>query len=547
MADVVNYASRIGTGLAGSGIAQGALFAVTGARLGPSDSPVTASFPLPSSDGLGGVTITITAADGSVSNAIMAYASDREVDAILPSGTPVGPATITLNYNGASASVKVNVVASAFGILASAGFFNLNADGTLTQNTPYSPAQPGQTVYLAGTGLGAIASDETQPGATDMSTATVGLWVGSGQATVVSAGRGSCCNAPANLPAGISALDVVAFTVPDGADGCMVSVAAQIGSSFSNIANFSVAANGSVCAEAALSNGGTPVSVNGTARVGVVSMTKTTTATGVAGAAVNTVTDSGTATFNQAPVPANTVYVPAYSSLLSASAGSCTANATRFDKSIVLPTPTPNPGPPPTPLDAGPALNLSNGKVAQVLRKQANVYIGSTVTTTITAAPGLPPVSTGGPDFLPAGTMNLDNGAGGTDIPAFKIPVFNPTAVKWDSMSKNLAIDRSKGVLVAWSGGDPDGIVAITGSSANTQGTVTYAGSYVCFAKASWGQFQVPAFVTSMLPASQQLAAGIGTGFMSVGAFYTNSLQVPTIDLTYYVSQNVTGSPVNYQ
>src|SRR5579864_7555802 len=71
--DIVNYGSRIGSGLPGSGIAQGALFAVTGGGLGP-DQPVQASFPLPTTDGLGGVSITVKAGATTV-NAIMVYAS----------------------------------------------------------------------------------------------------------------------------------------------------------------------------------------------------------------------------------------------------------------------------------------------------------------------------------------------------------------------------------------------------------------------------------------------------------------------------------------
>jgi hypothetical protein len=53
--DVVNAASRIPTSYPGYGVAQGALFAVVGNGLGP-DQLVQASFPLPTTDGLAGIT-----------------------------------------------------------------------------------------------------------------------------------------------------------------------------------------------------------------------------------------------------------------------------------------------------------------------------------------------------------------------------------------------------------------------------------------------------------------------------------------------------------
>src|SRR5215467_7240427 len=53
---VLNAGSRIPSGFPGYGIAQGAVFAVTGTNLG-SDPLQQAAFPLPTTDGLGGVAI----------------------------------------------------------------------------------------------------------------------------------------------------------------------------------------------------------------------------------------------------------------------------------------------------------------------------------------------------------------------------------------------------------------------------------------------------------------------------------------------------------
>src|SRR5579864_1903733 len=258
--DVVNYGSRIGSGLPSSGIAQGALFAVTGGGLGP-DQPLQASFPLPTTDGLGGVTITVQAGATTV-NAIMVYVSAYEVDAILQSSTPLGVATVTLNNGGTTATFPITVVPSAFGIFTTAGAFNVAGDGTISANTPVQSAQGGQTVMINGTGLGAISSDETQSGPSDVPNASIAIWVGLTQATVVSAGRGACCsgidpNFP--IPQGVAAWDVIAFTMPDGVQGCQVAITVQNGAFVSNSILIAVAQGGGTCPEASAINGGNPI------------------------------------------------------------------------------------------------------------------------------------------------------------------------------------------------------------------------------------------------------------------------------------------------
>ena len=62
-------------------------------------------------------------------------------------------------------------------------------------------------------------------------------------ATVVSAGRGLCCDgldADFPVPQGIAAWDVIRFTIPDGIVGCFIPVAVQIGAYVSNLATISI-------------------------------------------------------------------------------------------------------------------------------------------------------------------------------------------------------------------------------------------------------------------------------------------------------------------
>src|SRR5436305_5718352 len=194
--NVFNAAGRVVNG----SLAQGALIAVVGKGVGTADIE-HATFPLPTATGLGGVTIQIGAA-GQSYDAIMVYTTPNEVGAILPSAVPVGPATLTVNNNGATASKDLNVIDAAFGIFTQkygtanglALAFNANGDGSLTPNGTTQSVMAGQDVIINGTGLGAISSDETQPGATDIPAATVKVYVGIQAATVVSAGRGTCCD-----------------------------------------------------------------------------------------------------------------------------------------------------------------------------------------------------------------------------------------------------------------------------------------------------------------------------------------------------------------
>src|SRR6185436_13489719 len=191
----------------------------------------------------------------------MVYVAPDEVAAILPSLTPIGTGTIKVTSNGVSATAPIKVVAAAFGIftqlqghVGTAVAFNVSADdGSAAPNSNAQSAQPGQDVLINGTGLGAITSDETQSGVIDVPASAIKVYVGIKPATVVSAGRGVCCDGldPAyRIPQGIAAWDVIRFTIPDGVAGCFIPVVVQIGSFVSNLASVSIAASGGDCTPA---------------------------------------------------------------------------------------------------------------------------------------------------------------------------------------------------------------------------------------------------------------------------------------------------------
>jgi uncharacterized protein (TIGR03437 family) len=112
---IVNAASFVPPGLPGGGIAQGSVFSIFGKNLGPSSSPSLA-FPL--STTLGGVSIKVTQGTNSFS-AIPLYVSPGQINALLPSNTPLGMVSMRVTVNGQTGNPSpIRVVASSLGIFA---------------------------------------------------------------------------------------------------------------------------------------------------------------------------------------------------------------------------------------------------------------------------------------------------------------------------------------------------------------------------------------------------------------------------------------------
>lgn len=502
--DVVNAGSRIAGGSPSGGIAQGALFVVTGQGVGP-DEFQQASFPLPAAGGLGGVTIQVTAG-GLTVDAIMVYVFANEVAAILPSIAPVGPGTVTVNNNGDMATAPFTVVAAAFGIFTrgqtgpagQAVAFNVAADGSTAPNGVAQSAQPGQDVLINGTGLGAIASDETQSGVTDAPYTSIQVYAGVQPAAVVSAGRGLCCNGldpDFPVPPGIAAWDVIRFTVPADVVGCFVPVAVQIGNFVSNLATISIAAGGGACAP--------PVSVlpaevtqqladQTGVTIGAISLERGASIGAMAGGAVNTTKrDTGSATFlRYADVPAS-AFTAAYVPLVNV----CTVNGYPAADGVTAPIVPP----PPTGLDAGPAIAVSGpGGSRSILRQTVGMAVAyQTAANFGNTTPG---------NYFDPGHYTV-TGPGGNDAGAFTASVDAPAApFVWTNIPNvTIPIDRSQDLTITWTGGAPDSLVSILGGSFESG----VSSAFLCTAAAGAGSFTVPSYVLlSLAPGS---TAGTGT------------------------------------
>jgi uncharacterized protein (TIGR03437 family) len=496
--NLVNAGSRLPSTSPFFGIAQGALFAITGKGLGP-DPLQQATFPLPTTDGLAGVTVQASVGGATV-DCILVYVSSTEVGAILPSATPLGTGTVTLNNNGVTATKAITVVAAAFGIFTSTveGFqgramaFNVSpVDGSTTPNSATQSVQPGQDVMLNGTGLGAITSDETQSGVTDVPTTTIQVYVGTVPATVVSAGRGLCCDGldpsfPA--PEGIAAWDVIRFTIPPGVTGCFIPVVVQIGGFVSNLATLSIDPSGAACTPipstlpAALT---AQLAGKPNVRSGGIALGREI---GMAvGNANTTKQDTGSASFIGENIPASMI-----TPLGIFSVNSCTIN--------MFPDPNGN--------------IVHNGTVVAVPAPIASVSLDAGPTLTVSGPSGkrtiigIPVPGTSGPYYKGVNFGNTSpgnfydpghytvTGTGGKDVGPFTGSIdVPPTPFVWTNIpSVTAPLDRSKDLTINWTGGIPNKQVTVVGGSGTS--------AFLCAADVSAGQLTVPSYVLLNLPPS---------------------------------------------
>jgi len=116
---------------------------------------------------------------------------------------------------------------------------------------------------------------------------------------------------------------------------------------------------------------------------------------------------------------------------------------------------------------------------------------------------------------LQAGTYNF-TGAGGPDVGPFTATYTMPPVFTWTNQSSLTTIVRANGATVTWTGGDPAGYVAISGSSALIGATAadTATVSFTCTARVTDGSFTIPPIVLLALPPT---TAAPGATFASPG------------------------------
>jgi hypothetical protein len=101
----------------------------------------------------------------------------------------------------------------------------------------------------------------------------------------------------------------------------------------------------------------------------------------------------------------------------------------------------------------------------------------------------------------PTGGTFTFTGSGGADVGPFTSTVeFSNPLLTWTNQSDAATIDRSSGLHVTWTGGNPGTYVVIGGTSASALGGVV---GYTCLASVGDGQFTVPSYILLSLPAGK--------------------------------------------
>jgi len=482
---MVNAASSAPAGLPNGDVAQGSIFSIYGNNMGPVAPGVSAtSFPLPTSGGLSGVTVQVADSAGATRYAILLFVSAGQINAVLPSATATGQASLTVTFNGQTSPPQTfNVVQS------SVGLFTRNAAGSgpgivqqvhhvpltglvsLSVNDISNSAIPGDTAVLWGTGLGPITGDETQPPAQTNLGAVAEVWVGGQQvppANVAYEGRST-----------FAGEDQINFTIPN-ITGCYVPVFVKIGSIVSNTVSMSIGASGGTCSDPLTSYTGLNIQTNGL-RQGSITLGRVAAATPLPPFGTTT-TDSATGVFESY----NWTQLAASRGMGVSVYGACTV----FTFSDISPT-TADPVTP-TYLDAG-ALSLvgpAGGSPISIPATEKGVY-----NVLLGGSNGFP-----APPYLSPGNYTL-TGAGGADVGPFTSTLTLPAPFTWTNMDAITSVPRASGVTVNWAGGA--GYVLIEGYSAILTSQATGAGAnFMCLAQASAGAFTVPPVVLSALPAS---------------------------------------------
>jgi uncharacterized protein (TIGR03437 family) len=534
----------------GSGIAQGSIFIVKGSNLSASGF-TSFGFPLPTTSGSNGSSITFTpTAGGTGTAAYLIYVYNQngvnQIAAILPSTLAVGNYNVTVSYNGTtSAPFAASVVARRFtlftqdstggGLIVVQNFISatrLDVDRLTTgsvSGVTISPASPGQTLIAWGTGLGPVTGGDNvaSPGFNFAANGVnVQVIVGGTSITPLYAGR-----AP-----GLAGEDQINFTLPSNiATGCTVSFQISVNGTVSNAGYISIAPNAT--AGACVQPGFTTSQLQNLDQ--------------------GSTFDTGSFVLNQFSES-----VPSIGSVkLDQVSGSFTqysafelGSTPPLQAQIQAPTPgcqlIPLVGATTSSLFAGSGLALDAGVVTINGPSGSNISNLNLTETANTYAlllgeEGLGTSIPGVPNgVLVAGTYTL-SGAGGKDVGKFNasLALGAPLTVTGGLPA---SVTRSAGLTVNWTGGSSTDIVTLFGLAGTASGSganVTTTGEgFICTTTAGAGSINVPSSILNQLPAvsAASITAGTNSGFLAL-----LSTAVPTSTSGQFTAPLTAGGTIN--
>jgi uncharacterized protein (TIGR03437 family) len=476
-----------------SELAPDTVFVIFGSSMGP------ASLVLGSPNyntNLGGTSINfIPTGGGTPISAKIVYTVASQVAGLLPSSITPGTYAVTVSYSGiSSAPESVTVVAHDFGIATSnsagngtaqATIGNVNGGLSLTRFTSGSitsggytwtltPAHPGDTLVLWGTGGGADPANDAGGTSGDQTVAgNFQVTVDGRQITPLYAGASS----------GYPGLWQINFTLPaDMAPDCFAQVQVSAGGNLSNVVNVPIAAAG----QAACSDPSTPASALASLDAGnnvnfgafaIAEITSSVTQETASGA-VFSYTPAQWITLNSGPL-----------------FGACRV----YDRTYAVGSV--DPGSPSTSLDAGTKLPLSGPNLP------AGFALGEGTSSYGPTYSNSPASGT-----LTAGTYNL-SGTGGTQVGAFNTSVAFPagfTVSNWDGIT---TINRANDLQLTWTGSNFSN-VAIVLSTTVVSGRTQHLTTINCTVPGAPGGYTIPAAALAYL--SPVGASGTSYGTLSV-------------------------------
>ena len=488
-------------------IAPGAIFQVDGYGLGP-ENPQVAGFPL--GKNLAGTSVRVTVGETAV-DALVLQAGWSGVRMILPSSTPLGDASLVVEFNGErSNTFGVQIVRQSPGIWGGVAQNFYTAKDVRT-NAYDQPARPGQPVVLWGTGFGPVAGDEAAgplPGDLHLN---LEVLVGGKRARVLYAGRSGCC----------AGIDQIVFETPAGVEGCRVPVVVRLPDQGleTQYVRLSIAASGGRCTY----RGGIPQSLlekldqrlktQGHLDVGSTSLGSFSVEPTERGGSLTASFWRQSSEHVEDLIPDDASMAPGTCAGVGAPPGYSTSGG-GFQI-----------------LDAGPTLTLQTPQGPMSLSRTSppqgweavEYYDGGSAV----------------PERLAAGNYSLDNG-GRDDNPwsAFHVSPFRvefalpEVSFSWTNQDGLNAVRRAEGFPITWSGGDPaTGYVVIYGSffSYTEAGAGTAASFFQCFERADQGKFFVPPEILS-----QPNARSANALVLYVRHLLYRPLEAPGLDLLMF-------------
>ncbi|MFB3826297.1 MAG: BACON domain-containing protein [Bryobacteraceae bacterium] len=519
VARVVNAASYLPADLQGGGVAQGALFTLLGKNLGPDPAVSASAWPIEVK--LADVSVRVVKGSTQV-DAFPVLVSATRIDAVLPSGVPLGEAQVTVTVAGkTSAPARMLVVANGFGIF---GANNGRGPGRLfhvsdagqTPVTSASPARPGEKIALHGTGLGAIGyADNQAPPAGELG-APVEVLVSHRQARKLSSGRAT------NVAPGTAGVDEIVFEVPgETPAGCFVPVQVRTGDTvYSNVVTMAVEPEGKPCSDPL--NPFAEINTKGR-KGGSVFLVRAPVAAVLEPdkPATEMMLDLAIGVFQESAPGGEQGFNPLFAL---PPVGACTNYTGEVDAGSLLGDPagaTSGGGEVlGRELDAGAVLTLKGPKgERQLVHSDAEKGTGPYMGLLGGVVPLEPDDEPPPPPFLDGGSYTL-SGPGGKDVGAFNATLDVPPPLDWTNRGKLTQVDRAAGLEFTWTGGSPNTLVLLGGVSTDQKSKSS--GGFFCFVPSEPGAFTVPAPVLSNMPATSTLSLEDSMGAVIFGSVPLN-------------------------